>query len=64
MHIPDSHAIKAFEKHLWQLILNSTNGMRAELNMMLTLLLILLNSLAASFALAVIKTKQNKKALI
>lgn len=61
MHIPDSHAIKAFEKHLWQLILNSTNGMRAELNMMLTLLLILLNSLAAAFALAVIKMKQNQE---
>lgn len=61
MHINDSHAIKAFEKHLWQLILNSVRWMRAELNKMLTLLLILLHSLAAAFALAVIKTKQNQE---
>ena len=31
--------------------------MRAELNMMLTVLLVLLNSLAAAFALAVIKMR-------
>lgn len=51
MQIPDSHAIKAFEKHLWQLKLNSTEnqwnegGTKHDAHF----LLILLNILAAAF---------------